>query len=249
MPFTFAHPAIVIPLKRWLKPLSLTGLVAGSIAPDFEFFLKMKVSENIGHHWFGIFTFDVPFSLLICYLYHQFIRNTFINNLPGWFQSRMLGLQKFNWKIYFYKNKNQIFISILIGIFSHLFWDSFTHFDGFFVILFPVLGNNLILANKAFPIYMVLQILSSVIGMGLIGIFIKNLPSTPGQYPSINWPYWIVFIFTSMYILSLRLWILPEYKSFWDIFMAAMGSLFWGILITTLVMRKNSIHFTKGLTQ
>jgi Domain of unknown function (DUF4184) len=69
VPFTFAHPAIIIPFKKWIKPLSLTGLVAGSIAPDFEFFLKMKASENIGHHWFGIFTFDVPFAFYIINLF------------------------------------------------------------------------------------------------------------------------------------------------------------------------------------
>jgi uncharacterized membrane-anchored protein YitT (DUF2179 family) len=97
--------------------------------------------------------------------------------------------------------------------------------------------------------YMVLQILSSIIGMALIGFFFKNLPSAPGHYSVINWSYWIIYLFTSASILSLRLWILPEYTSFWDIFMAVMGSLFWGILIATMVMRKNSVHFTKGLMQ
>jgi hypothetical protein len=42
MPFTFAHPAIVLPLKhlpkRWY---SLTGLIIGSMTPDFEYFIRM----------------------------------------------------------------------------------------------------------------------------------------------------------------------------------------------------------------
>ncbi|WP_240482010.1 DUF4184 family protein [Flavobacterium psychrophilum] len=39
MPFTFSHPAIILPLRylprQWF---SLTGLIIGSLTPDFEYF-------------------------------------------------------------------------------------------------------------------------------------------------------------------------------------------------------------------
>jgi hypothetical protein len=50
MPFTFSHPALILPLtrlpKRWV---SATGLVIGSIVPDFEKFLKMNDGNTYSH--------------------------------------------------------------------------------------------------------------------------------------------------------------------------------------------------------
>jgi len=49
MPFTFSHPAIVLPLatlrRQWI---SATGLIIGSITPDFEYFIRMKNTESTG---------------------------------------------------------------------------------------------------------------------------------------------------------------------------------------------------------
>jgi len=36
MPFTFSHPAIVLPLTKARLKLSATGLIVGSTIPDFE---------------------------------------------------------------------------------------------------------------------------------------------------------------------------------------------------------------------
>ncbi len=50
MPFTFSHPAIILPLKylpqNWF---SLTGLIIGSLTRDFEYFIRMKVRSNYSH--------------------------------------------------------------------------------------------------------------------------------------------------------------------------------------------------------
>lgn len=50
MPFTFSHPSIVLPLtylpKKWI---SLTGIVIGSLTPDFEYFLRMKIQSTYSH--------------------------------------------------------------------------------------------------------------------------------------------------------------------------------------------------------
>ena len=50
MPFTFSHPAIVLPLKYLPKKwFSFTGLIIGSMTPDFEYFLRMKVKSDYSH--------------------------------------------------------------------------------------------------------------------------------------------------------------------------------------------------------
>jgi hypothetical protein len=55
MPFTFSHPAIILPLaylpKKWY---SMTGLVIGSLVPDFEYFLRMSMAGYHSHTIAGL---------------------------------------------------------------------------------------------------------------------------------------------------------------------------------------------------
>ncbi|AIK36171.1 hypothetical protein BG07_3819 [Bacillus pseudomycoides] len=49
MPFTFAHPAAVIPFCKKQRYVSVTALVLGSMVPDFEYFLHFRPYGVIGH--------------------------------------------------------------------------------------------------------------------------------------------------------------------------------------------------------
>ncbi|MFE3273804.1 DUF4184 family protein [Nocardia sp. NPDC059239] len=46
MPFTLAHPAAVLPIRRVLW---FPGLVAGSIAPDIPYYLRIGVDGELTH--------------------------------------------------------------------------------------------------------------------------------------------------------------------------------------------------------
>ena len=145
MPFTFSHPAIILPLTNFPKKwFSLTGLIIGSLTPDFEYFLRMKIFSIYSHTLPGIFWFDFPLAIILCFLFHQIIRTTFVKNLPNFIQTRFLIYNSFNWKKYFKENLLIVFISIIIGISSHLFWDSFTHEDGFFVTHLSFLKSSIL---------------------------------------------------------------------------------------------------------
>ncbi|WP_338107254.1 DUF4184 family protein [Clostridium novyi] len=45
--------------------------------------------------------------------------------------------------------------SSLIGIYSHILWDSFTHKTGFFVVKLGLLSNKISILNYKVPIYKV----------------------------------------------------------------------------------------------
>src|ERR1041385_4038963 len=64
MPFTLAHPAAVLPLKRFCpRFLSFPGLVIGSLVPDFGYaFGQMKLDE-LSHRFVGSLAFCLPFGL------------------------------------------------------------------------------------------------------------------------------------------------------------------------------------------
>ena len=40
MPLTFAHPAAILPFSRKSKYINFSAIVFGSMAPDFEYFLR-----------------------------------------------------------------------------------------------------------------------------------------------------------------------------------------------------------------
>jgi hypothetical protein len=45
MPFTLAHPAIVVPLA--LQRLILSALIIGSMTPDLEYFIRLSDISHI----------------------------------------------------------------------------------------------------------------------------------------------------------------------------------------------------------
>lgn len=47
MPFTLTHPALVVFNKN--KNFNLLGLILGSMAPDFIYFILFNPSSNLGH--------------------------------------------------------------------------------------------------------------------------------------------------------------------------------------------------------
>ena len=84
MPFTTSHPAIVLPLKM-LKPrwFSLTGLMAGAMAPDLLYFLMMQTSyRGVSHSWLGLFVFCLPAGIAFSFAFHHLFKQPVIHNLP-----------------------------------------------------------------------------------------------------------------------------------------------------------------------
>lgn len=54
MPFTFAHPATVLPFaKKHSKHISVTALILGSMAPDFEYFCTLDPMVLLAIHGLG----------------------------------------------------------------------------------------------------------------------------------------------------------------------------------------------------
>jgi len=239
MPFTLAHPAIVIPLSRTKWRLSLTGLITGSIAPDLEYFIHMREVENIGHHWYGILLFDLPMSILACFLFHNLIRNSFIANLPGLYRKRFIRFKGFYWNRYAKQHKWIVLVSILIGILSHLGWDAFTHHDGFVVQYFPFLSRTVELMDLSVPVYFILQVAFSIAGMVMVHQQIMHMPIQQSEAPDapFHMRYWLAFTLLFFTIASLRLIIWPEFNSFGGVIIAIMGSLLYSWLPVSIIFK------------
>ena len=241
MPFTPAHPAIVMPLAK-SKKLSATALIAGSMVPDFEFFFQMREVENIGHHWFGVLLFDIPVALLICYLFHNLLRNLLVANMPAFIQKRFVSTLTFDWNKYVSAKKWPVFNSLLIGIASHFLWDGFTHYDGIFVEWIPVLSAKTGFTGFNIPVYFLLQLIFSLAGLAVMALYIYKMPVKEVDYKPVQSNlYWPLFLFIFAAIMFLRITGWPRYNNFWSLFMAVMGSVCYSWLLVSLLMRKYSI--------
>lgn len=141
MPFTFfAHQAAVLPLKL-ARPARVSGtaLVVGSMAPDFEYFLRGYPMGQIGHTLLGQLVFCLPLSLVVYWLITRVIAAPLAAQLPdlGDFHLRdyaALAVQprgRGYWGI--------VALSALAGSVSHVVWDSFTHAHGPVAQAFPVM--------------------------------------------------------------------------------------------------------------
>lgn len=240
MPFTFSHPAIVLPLtylpKQWF---SLTGLVIGSLTPDFEYFLRMRIQSNYSHTIDGLFWFDIPLGLLLAFIFHYIVRDRLFDNLPTILKSRFSTFKQFEWNIYFKRNWFVVTISILIGAASHIFWDSFTHDHGYFVQAIPALRNSVELFGVQIPILKLLQHASTLIGGLVIAFAIYKLPTHKADNEMINLNYWAIVVGLALAIVAVRILSGLEIKQYGNLLVTAISAALLSITIAPWFTKAN----------
>jgi SNF family Na+-dependent transporter len=177
MPFTFSHPAIILPLLKLSKNrLSATALVAGSMAPDFEYFLNFQMKQQHGHTLSGIIYYDLPIAILLCFAYHTLVRDAIIHYSPRILKSRWCHFIDYDWKSRWQASWKVIILSAIIGIASHLFWDSFTHPHRFMTEHIPFLNYKLSLLDASLSVHALLQVVCSILGLIAIGYALLKEP-------------------------------------------------------------------------
>jgi hypothetical protein len=208
MPFTPAHSAIVLPFLR-IRPtlVSATTLVIGSLSPDFEYFLKMSVNSVYSHTLLGVLYFDIPITIVLAFLFHLIIKKNFIENLPAFFQRRLVDLKTSDFKNYFKKNFLVVSLCAGLGALSHIFWDAFTHNDGYFAQRISLYKQVVVpFDGVRYPLFYALQHFSTFAGMSILFLyFIFLKPNKELIVTRINLWYWVLVIIISVTILSLRL--------------------------------------------
>lgn len=237
MPFTFCHPAIILPflaLKRsWF---SVTGLIVGSMGPDLEYFTRMKILATYGHDWIWGLVLGIPLGYLYSYVYHNWVRNCFIDALPNFLQQRFSTERFFNWNSYVNTHFWMVLSSLIIGFYSHLFWDAFTHEWGFFVELWPVLATDLM----GFPIYKILQHGSTWVGALILLTWVCYLPKNKNIVSGFCWSYWTKVCGIGLSIAACRFILFPGDMVFGNILVTIIMGGFIGMIIIGFRRKKYS---------
>ncbi|MBU8934425.1 MAG: DUF4184 family protein [candidate division Zixibacteria bacterium] len=183
MPFTTSHPAIVLPLKTiWPRYFSLTGLMAGAMAPDLLYFLiATTVPRGVSHSWSGLFLFCLPAGALFGFAFHWLFKYHFIRNLPSPFDRRLSGLAASRWKPNGLRWWLVYLSSIIVGILSHFLWDACTHAEGEIAHHFPLLHARISILNLEVHIVSIMQHASTVLGAVAIVVYAVKGTILPEQ--------------------------------------------------------------------
>jgi Domain of unknown function (DUF4184) len=166
VPFTLSHPAAAIPFAR--SRLVLSALVAGSMAPDFQYFIRLTGQERDAHSYPGVILLTFPAAVLGLFLFHAILKWPLISLLPRPLQERLVEpARQFRWRPA--GRTLLVLASLAVGILTHIAWDSFTHVDGLIVGAWPSLRVPLFYVGRSgIPPFKVAQHLSSLAG----GLFI-----------------------------------------------------------------------------
>lgn len=210
MPFTPAHPAIILPFIR-SRYFSATGLIAGSMSPDFEYFFKMSVSSVYSHTVAGLIYFDLPVTILISLVFHLVVKKNLIYNLPLFLQKRFNALLEIDFVKYLKEHLWIFVISALLGAASHILWDSFTHNNAFFVRTLPFYkGTHVPFEGVRYPLWYALQHISTVVGLTTIVIYMLSMRSWQVfNYSKQKFLYWFTLATIAMVITWVRFVISP----------------------------------------
>jgi hypothetical protein len=205
MPFTPAHPAIILPLIN-RKYFSATGLIVGSVSPDFEYFFKASVNGVHGHTLAGIFYFDLPVAVFIAITFHLLVKESLILNLPKFLQVRLQPLLHLNFKDFILKHYFVFTCSALLGAASHIFWDGFTHNGKFFVEYFSIYkGTYIPFQGARYPLWYALQHTSTFVGCSVIFLYVFYLPiKTSQKLTTPKLLYWGALLILAASLFSMR---------------------------------------------
>lgn len=145
MPFPLAHPAAVLPFRRYCpRYFSFPALIIGSVVPDLGYGLGRPGMAVFSHRFVaGAFGFCLPVGLVILLLFYL-ARRRVVAILPARHRLALTPLCE--------RPAGPVLVmvvSLLVGAWTHLLLDSLTHRDGWLTLHLPVLQTTLPLGGKA----------------------------------------------------------------------------------------------------
>lgn len=246
MPFTFSHPVYAWPL-RYISPkyMSITGLVLGSMAPDFEYFLMLEPFRSIGHSITGLFVQAIPLCVLFAIVFHYIMKESLALHLPSAFQ---LDRRAYNilgeWGLRNLKDWIVFIYSVVLGFISHVSIDALTHAHGYFVIRYSLLRNLIIFH---LPLYKILQYSLSVLGLlTIVAVIMLRLywsnPSSrdiPRVTKKQKVKYWSVVIAVTMVTTGLKITLTTSVNIVGILVVAPISGIGLGLLLASIITRNS----------
>lgn len=168
MPWTFAHPAAVLPLRRFCpRWLNWPALVIGSLVPDLGYYLHALDLSRLMHRFPDGLAACVLAGLILLVPFYA-LRRPMCQLLPQPHRGALLALIAARPAFSFLSLAAlmSMMLSLAIGAVTHMAWDGLTHRGGWAVMRALALQEPLFfLWGTGVPAYQALQHLSTLIGV------------------------------------------------------------------------------------
>lgn len=166
MPFTFAHPAAVLPLRRFGD---LTALVIGSMIPDAGYLLMVGVPREVSHAPAGVMLFCVPAGLLTYVLYLRVLYEPWAALTPEFVARRVPPPRALPGSL---RGWLGVALALAIGAVTHLGWDALTAAHG--ITKWGPDHHRVVFAigRRKLDWYEIGRWGSSVIGLGVVALWV-----------------------------------------------------------------------------
>lgn len=188
MPWTFAHPAAAIFVRRFSgASLPLSGLVVGSLSPDFGYYIGAFGLATHAHTLRGTLDLCLP-STFVLLLVLLRLRHVLVAPLPQPHRRAIEGLPSPSfWPA---SDAVRMIAALWIGAMTHVAWDSFTHASGLMVSIIAPLREVLFEASgRRFATYNILQHAGTLFGLVVIGFaYCRWLTRTVGIGACLRFP-------------------------------------------------------------
>lgn len=164
MPWTFAHPIAVLPVAKLSRNrLPLLALIIGSLSPDFGYYISMWRYSARAHDFIDSLYTALPICLLLILFFSAF-RAGILQLLPPSVSRLVEPHLPFIGSLFYPKHIILIILATILGIWSHILWDSFTHKSPQFAGWWPFVMAKIELFGMTLPLYKLLQNMSSLLG-------------------------------------------------------------------------------------
>lgn len=163
MPFTGSHPAAVLPFVGTALPT--TALVAGSMAPDVPVFLHAGPHYVQTHTPIGVLTVDALLGGLMLVIWHLLLAAPARAAAPAALRARLSSRGRA------VPNLVLGYLALVVGGFTHIGWDEFTHHDRAAVRHIGWLHQEHTLAGFQLPGYSWAQYGSTVVGLVILAMW------------------------------------------------------------------------------
>lgn len=170
MPFPLAHPAAVLPLRRFCpRWFNFPALIIGSLCPDIGYsFGRLHVARFSHRLVAGSFGFCLPVGLLLLFLFYL-LRRPVAQRLPV--RQRQIFEPLCSRPP---SSPIVIILSLLVGTWTHIFLDSVTHVNGWLVEHFAILRVGLTVGSFQFQVHDLLYSFSTFVGVVWLAITYLN---------------------------------------------------------------------------
>ena len=164
MPWTFSHPAAVLPLKCLCpRYLSFSGLLVGSLVPDFGYYIGNFGVARLGHTILGGVYVCLPAGLVLLILL-ALLRDPLLFLLPRRHRDVVGHVLGASPRLTL-RTLVILSASIVIGAWTHIAWDAFTHDGRWGQARLPWLDDTAwTIGGVDIPVHAVLQHASTLFG-------------------------------------------------------------------------------------